>query len=150
MKNMTLGAFAFASALALASTPGRALTFDFSFTDGIGTVTGEIEGLTDNSTGPATAVFIDSAPPIFSLTPSFSVPVTGPDVVANSFTVSSGVINAGASTFLSSFIIPDNFLSLTLSATSFLFEAGSHGFQNVQGPTTFSSVPGSSVPACRA
>src|SRR5262249_36277252 len=36
MKNMTLGAFAFACALALASTPGRAAIFDFSVTTGDG------------------------------------------------------------------------------------------------------------------
>src|SRR5215471_9212746 len=72
MKNMTLRAFAFVSALALASTPGHALSFDFSFTNQfgtiLGTVTGHIDGLQDNATGPATAVFIDSAPPVFNLT----------------------------------------------------------------------------------
>ena len=70
MKTMTLGAFA--CALALASTPGHALSFDFSFTNQfgtiLGTVTGHIDGLQDNATGPATAVFIDSAPPVFNLT----------------------------------------------------------------------------------
>ena len=49
MKGMTL--FAFACALALASTPGHALSFDFSFSNVTGTVngtvTGLIEGLTD-------------------------------------------------------------------------------------------------------
>jgi hypothetical protein len=77
MKSMTLGALAFACALALASTPGHALSFDFSFTmtSGFtpGSVTGHIDGLQDNATGPATAVFIDSASPVFNLTiPNFS------------------------------------------------------------------------------
>src|SRR5262245_10645942 len=80
MKNMTLGAFAFA--LALASTPVHALSFNFSFTstateqiDGFipGTVTGHIDGLQDNAIGPATAVFIDSAPPFYNLTFPFLV-----------------------------------------------------------------------------
>jgi Methyltransferase domain len=94
MKNMTLGAFALASALALAPTPGHALSFNFSFSNGVGTiagtVTGEIDGLTDNTTGPATAVFVDSAPPVFNLTTPFSVPIAG--ATDNSFTVSSGAI----------------------------------------------------------
>jgi hypothetical protein len=39
---------------ALASTPGHALSFDFSFSNTVGaTVTGEIDGLQDNATGPA-------------------------------------------------------------------------------------------------
>ena len=38
---------------ALASTPGHALSFDFSFSNTVGaTVTGEIDGLQDNATGP--------------------------------------------------------------------------------------------------
>jgi hypothetical protein len=53
MKNMTLGAFAFASALALASTPGHALSNFFSFScasgdvfcTAPGMVTGVIDGL---------------------------------------------------------------------------------------------------------
>jgi hypothetical protein len=38
MKDMTLGAFAFACALALAPTSGHALSFNFSFINGVGTV----------------------------------------------------------------------------------------------------------------
>jgi hypothetical protein len=60
MKSMALGAFAFASALALASIPAHALTFDFSFTNvsgnTSGTVTGEIDGLVDNANSKATHV----------------------------------------------------------------------------------------------
>ena len=51
----TLVALAFASAMVLASTPGYALSFNFSMTNVSGnvngTVTGLIEGLTDNKTG---------------------------------------------------------------------------------------------------
>jgi hypothetical protein len=58
MKTMILGAFAFAFVLALATTPGHALSFDFSFTNVTGTVNGTvsglIEGLTDNTTSVGT------------------------------------------------------------------------------------------------
>jgi hypothetical protein len=105
MKNMTLGAFAFACAVALASTPGHALSFNFSFTNDIGntpgTVTGEIDGLQDNASGPATAIFINSAPSVFNLTTPFSVPFL-PEA-PNSFTVNSG--NIDASFFTSFFTI---------------------------------------------
>jgi hypothetical protein len=94
------------SALALASTPGHALSFGFSFTNDPafggntpGTVTGEIDGLVDNATGPATAVFIDSAPSAFNLSFPISVPVSDSEVVVNSFTVSNGVITVGAQFF---------------------------------------------------
>src|SRR5215471_13015651 len=93
MKNMTLGAFAFASALALASIPAYALSFNFSFSHDFGvagTVTGEIDGLTDNTAGPATAVFVNSAPPVFNVTTPVSIPIAG--AFNNSFTVSSGAI----------------------------------------------------------
>src|ERR1700730_3337646 len=93
MKRMTLGAFAFACALALASTPGHALSFDFSFSNQFGTIpgtfTGEIDGLQDNATGPATAVFINSAPPDFNL----NFPFLFREGVAHQFVVASGVIN---------------------------------------------------------
>ena len=48
------------TAVMLASAPTHALTFDFTFMTGVGTVTGEIDGLTDNSSGPASAVYIDT------------------------------------------------------------------------------------------
>ena len=106
MKNVTLGAFAFACASAFASTPGHALSFDFSFSNDFGTVagtvTGEIDGLADNTTGPATAVFVNSAPPVFNLTTPFSVPIA--DALHNSFTVSSGAITD--SSFLGPPVLP--------------------------------------------
>jgi hypothetical protein len=96
MKSSTLGAFAFACALALASTPGHALTFDFSFTnvsgDTPGTVTGEIGGLVDNATSKAGLIIIDSVPSATHiLTPSLIFPAFAID---NSFTVANGTITS--------------------------------------------------------
>ena len=96
MKSMTLGAFAFMSALVLASTPGHALTFDFSFTnvsgDTPGTVTGEIGGLVDNATSKAGLIIIDSVPSATHiLTPSLIFPAFAID---NSFTVANGTITS--------------------------------------------------------
>jgi hypothetical protein len=156
MKNMTLGAFALASALALASTPGHALSFNYSFTDldGFvpGTVTGHIDGLQDNATGPATAVFIDSAPSVFNLphTP-FSVPVTDP---GGTFTVTSGVIDKAI--FLSEFgvspsspiyalfmdgVIPEVAGSLDIAGTNILTQ-GFVSFSQVPGPVAGAGLPG--------
>jgi hypothetical protein len=87
MKNMTLGAFAFGCVLALAATPGHALSFNFSLA---GTVTGHIDGLQDNATGPASAIFVDTAPPVFNLTAPLLFP--GSTAPINSFTVTSEVI----------------------------------------------------------
>ena len=143
MKNTTLGAFAFACALALAPTPGHALSFNFSFSnttagDIPGTVTGEIDGLQDNATGPATAVFINSSPAFFGFT-NFSVPLPGPGNGVNSFTVTSGMIvdtNPAVPFFESDFGSSGTFFVLhTLSTLSLDF------FQTT-GPTTYSSVPG--------
>jgi hypothetical protein len=62
MKKVLLGAVAILVMLPWAY-PANALTFNFSFSEApIGTVTGEIEGLTNNNTGPASAVIIDSFP----------------------------------------------------------------------------------------
>jgi len=142
MKSMTLVTFAFASALALASTPSPALTIPFFFTNttGItpGTVTGEIDGLIDNATGPATAIIIDSAPSVFNLTTPFSVPTTGAPI--NSFTVSAGVINATVSGFIQNFPCPPATCGLQLFLGLGLLEQGLGGV--VQGPVTYSPVPG--------
>jgi hypothetical protein len=96
MNVRTLAALAFASALALASPPSQALTFNFSFTGaltpggGTGTVTGTIFGLQDNMTNEqATEVVINSAPHDFPITFPLSVPAS----VINHFTVSNGVID---------------------------------------------------------
>jgi hypothetical protein len=85
--------------LSFASTPSHALTFNFSF-DNLngnvsGTVTGQIFGLNDNATGPATAVDITSAPPgLVPLPLPLSMPVSGSENSNNTFTVNSGVITA--------------------------------------------------------
>jgi hypothetical protein len=96
MKNMTLGAFAFACALALVSTPGHALTFDFSFTnvsgDTPGTVTGVIAGLVDNATSQASLVIIESVPSVLPIpTPR---PLFPGFALSNSFTVVNGTITS--------------------------------------------------------
>ena len=96
MNVRALTALAFASALALASPPSQALTFNFSFTGeltpggGRGTVTGTIFGLQDNMTNQqATDVVINSAPHDFPIT----FPLEVPAPVINHFTVSNGVIS---------------------------------------------------------
>jgi hypothetical protein len=116
MKSMTLSRFAFASALALASTPGHALTFDFSFTSEIilpdgpfpgtlpGTVTGVIEGLNDNATGPATKITITSLPASNSILGydvplPIEVPTNSQRIAINTFTVVNGAIDVTASRF---------------------------------------------------
>ena len=81
---------------------GELLNFTFSFTGGNtssvqGTVTGLIEGLTDNSTGGAADVIIESAPSMTSFGPSVGpLPIDTASWVkqANSFTVSNGQITA--------------------------------------------------------
>jgi hypothetical protein len=158
MKNMTLGAFAFACALALASTPGHALSFDFSFTNTTGggftpgTVTGHIDGLQDNATGPATAVFIDSAPPVFNLTTPISVPIAGAS--GNSFTVTSGMIAPLGADFENVFRVSGILYTLGWFTTTFdlqpPFTLVTGGFLlagvplnlDLSGPITFSPVPG--------
>jgi len=75
-------------------------------------VSGEIDGLTDNATSAATAVFIDSAPAAFGLTTPFSVPLP-PFGGNNEFTVVNGVITIYA--FVSGVVQPSPALSLTTS-----------------------------------
>ncbi len=148
MKNMTLGAFAFACALALASTPGHALSFDFSFTNQFGTipgtVTGHIDGLQDNATGPATAVFIDSAPPVFNLT----FPFLMREGVANQFIVESEVITRAvfSSTFPNqpAFVI-DGMLPFGFDSSLSIpsgFTGGFATFSLVPGPIVGAGLPG--------
>ena len=89
----SLGAI-FGALLLVAATPGRAslLNFDFSFAGAPsfpGTVTGEIDGLTNNATSSANAVYIDSS----SSTAPFSLPFnTIEDAFSNTFTVTNGQI----------------------------------------------------------
>jgi hypothetical protein len=90
----SLAAIAVGFLLAATTTPVCAslLNFDFSFTGSSfdpGTVTGEIEGLTNNSTSAASAVIIDtSSSPV-----PFSLPFnTIGDALINTFTVTNGQI----------------------------------------------------------
>ena len=101
MKFTTVGALA--SALALASSPGHALSFDFSFTNTSsdprhvnGTVTGLIEGLTDNTISQqATDVIVESYPAgIVGPPPApFLIPGTTSPLF-NDFTVANGSITS--------------------------------------------------------
>jgi hypothetical protein len=83
-----------AAVAALIAAPVHAETFDFSFTNTggtvSGTVTGEIVGLSDNSTGPATAIYIDSYPSSTGLdltaTTPFNVLTAATNIADNSFT----------------------------------------------------------------
>jgi hypothetical protein len=150
MKSRTLSAFAFASALALTSTPGHALSFDFSFTNVVGnvsgTVTGLIEGLTDNTTSSATDVIVQSYPNGLSGLPSAPFTLTQSNPSDNTFTVANGLITSAFFDVVFN-ISPLNELCLTddnfdkCLGGSFLF---SQPFQFVQGPTSFSpaAVPG--------
>jgi len=141
MKKMTLGSFAFACALALASTPGHALSFNFSFSNEIGTVagtvTGQIDGLTDNTTGPATAVFVNSAPPVFNITTPVSIPIAG--ALDNSFTVSSGAITF--SNFLNA-PNPPFLLGLFPGSAQFSFFPFDSAFIISDRAPTYTPVPG--------
>jgi hypothetical protein len=97
----------FAALLMVATAPARAslFNFDFSFTGALsfpGTVSGEIDGLTNNATSAASAVYIDSSS---SIAP-FSLPFnTIGSVFLNSFTVTNGELTdvkylAHSSTYL--------------------------------------------------
>lgn len=97
------GIFALTCALVGGTSSAHAgLNFDFSFTNtkgyDSGTVTGEIFGLTDNSTSAATDVVIDSYPTALLLpgTPWDIFNTTGFTLVdnENSFTVADGVVTA--------------------------------------------------------
>jgi hypothetical protein len=117
MKHTTLGAFAFACALALASIPAHALSFNFSFTNDLpighnvqGTVTGQIDGLVDNTSSAATHVIVDSYPAAVPL--GIAAPfdaISSGIVTANLFTVSSGAIQTVAFQSQAQIATPNNF-----------------------------------------
>jgi hypothetical protein len=58
------------AAVILTASSAPASTYYFAFTGSLGTVTGEVDGLSPGYTGPASDVFIDSAPAQFLLTPT--------------------------------------------------------------------------------
>jgi hypothetical protein len=154
MKLRTLGAFAFASALALASTPGHALSFQFSFTNLTGnvsgTVTGLVEGLTDNATSSATDVIVQGYPAGLPNLPS--APFTLLDDT-NTFTVANNSITSAFFTAFVSVVTGGNFcLSLAAFAEcggGFLVNVDPTSTFYVQGPLSFSpvGVPGPIVGA---
>jgi hypothetical protein len=88
-----------AIAAMLASTPGHALNFNFSFTgvpgsgSTLGTVTGEIQGLSEGISA-ATHVFVNSYPAsMMGIPPApFDALSLDPYYLDNDFTVASGVI----------------------------------------------------------
>jgi hypothetical protein len=145
MKNMALGAFAFASALALASTPGHALSFDFFFPNNapVGSrVTGEIPNLRDNDTQGAN-VFITSLPPEFGFPPtSFPIEFFATGAMPNSFTVTNAKI-----TFADFF--KGECCSLGLNFDPPTTNRGIFGTRDlsVVGPISFNLVPGPVVGA---
>jgi len=154
MKNKTLGAFMLAATLAIASTPGYALTFQFSFTNSLGsvagTVTGLINGLTDNTTSSATQVIIQSYPTALSLPPApFDIADVTIAFAPNTFTVANGSITS-ALFHAQSVSSADFCLSFASSGgcAGGAFLANS-GFGFVMGPVSFTSVavPGPAVGA---
>jgi hypothetical protein len=106
MKSKLLGLMAAVASLGLFPSPGHALNFDFSFSCATcmnvapfgGTVTGEIDGLTDNATTLNTAVVTIGSYPSALFSASFTLPSapisTFPTVSENTFTVTGGVITA--------------------------------------------------------
>jgi hypothetical protein len=101
MRAMKLGVFAVAMLAATAGRTQASLIFDFSITNATGnvpgTVTGQILGLTNNTTSAATQVLIDSFPPALGN-------AAGPTPInamlwnfqlENSFTVSNGQVTNG-------------------------------------------------------
>jgi len=172
MKNMTLGAFALASALAsLASTPGHAVPFDFSFTDVVlGQVTGVTSDLMDNATNTAVSIDITSVPsgipppPRSPGRPTFESSGSS----ANSFRVTDGTITSALYGKLEAFRVmlicfgpincqatpmtfpqfPSDFPpnSARLSYTVFGENNGQTNF-TFSGPISFTPVPGPVVGA---
>ena len=160
MKSMTLGAFAAACALVLAPTPGHAVSINFTLfpLNPIGgTVTGHIDGLQDNATGPATAIFVDTAPPVFNLTAPLLFP--GSTATPNSFTVTSAS-NVISFALFDGSAVSSSGLSYTISFSGeqpgancpcegnfiqlspFQFASGLYQFSRVPGPIVGAGLPG--------
>ncbi len=97
MRTAIAAAAAVAIALIAAGQPAFAdpLDFDFTFTGNAsfpGTVSGEIEGLTNNATSAATALFVTSSTIASPISPTYNTVQNAPGF--NSFTVANGVITA--------------------------------------------------------
>jgi hypothetical protein len=121
------------------AVPARAdlLNFSFSFTNTLGntagTVTAEIEGLSDNSTGAASDVIIQTAPASLGTlegTLPIDLDAAGWSFLSNSFTVSGGQItavnfNAASPDFLGSLLLNHGALNdLALGGSGFVANAG--------------------------
>ena len=137
--------------LALASGPASALTFDFSFvnTEGnvTGTVTGEIDGLSNNASGQhATAVSIDLYPAGLGALGTVPISVPLPVSAENQFTVdSSGLLRSEF--FLD--VTPTYTLVLNSLAESQVFELTNSLFsaalRSVEDPTLTITTPSTSA-----
>jgi hypothetical protein len=152
----------------LLSSSANAATILFSFSNDpswgnvSGTVTGEIDGLVDNSTSAATAVIIDSYPAGLVLSGTYTTPFdvlawSGGTIGENSFTLSGGVLIDGNFSIFSANGINDqlylnsqccggvgtNFLDIGSNDTLYVWN------RNGIGPTgvTFSSTSGVPEPA---
>jgi len=99
----------FGLALLAMATPALAVDIQFSFTNTIGdvpgTVTGEIDGLVDNSTSAATAIWVNSYPAgLNSVFPAGPINVllwTGGVLNNNAFTLTNGALT-GVDFFITS------------------------------------------------
>ncbi len=139
MRTKLLGLAAAAGLAAMvASSPSYALSFYFSFSDFggniAGTVTGEIEGLTDNSFSTPSAVIVQSYPLALS-TPGGYLPPAPFDAVAlgssvtGGFTVTSGQITGG------------NFYAYNELLSPYAWELGFLGAGGVNPGVTWLSTP---------
>lgn len=149
MRLMKSGMIAIVSLAAMALQTQASVTFDFSFTNTegnvSGTVTGQIFGLMDNSTGPATDVVIDSYPA--NMGDSIGIVSVNPNtwsyINSNTFTVANGVLTGAAYYALD--VVPDgavSFILTNLGGPSFGLLRDSDGY----GPTNHMySVNSSSI-----
>lgn len=131
-----IGSMAILTVLTLSSRSAKADNFTFSFSNTIGdvsgTVTGEIFGLTNNATGPATEVLITSFPAgLDSVLGSAPIDASlWTSQVTNSFTETGGMITGGA------FEAQDTIGGNSVGAQLFIDAFGSINFLNVDGTDT--------------
>jgi len=154
--------FCYSVALATVATAtlapvASAATFNFSFSNVTGPVSGTVQGsltLPDgDGTFSASAVTITSAPAALGYTTPLPLDFGSGTLVENTFTVVAGQINAIASNFFYLFASGNNAIALNESFFSFgsFFDASSGGFfedTGVQDPgsSTLTFVPVPNVP----
>lgn len=146
MRGLVILALGFVLAGGVASAHAG-LNFDFSFTntDGnvSGTVTGEIFGLTDNSTSAATDIVIDSYPAALTL-PAAPWDIFDDGsllIVENSFTVAGGAVTAAG---FDERNVPVNFALNAGGTESVLEEASAKYVINDGGFAAITFTPASS------